>query len=112
MRLDGKQGDSIEVYTLKELDDKTENDIKEFLANLEYWKYLPELNVLRHLKRDDYDVDFDQITDDASLCSWIMHINDKQWMEELAVLEFLDFASIYREGYQQNYTPENIKKYL
>jgi hypothetical protein len=112
MRLGGKQGNSIEVYTLKESFDKIENDIKEFLPNLEYWKYLPELNVLRHHKRKDYDVDFDQITDDASLCSWIMQIHDKKWMEEAAILEFLDFASIYREGDQQNYTPENIKKYL
>jgi hypothetical protein len=111
MRLGGKKRDGLEFYNLKELFDKSENDIKEFLANLEYWKYLPDLNVMRH-QRMNYDVDFEQITDDASLCDWIMHIHDKQWMEESAIIEFLDFASIYRESDSGNYNAENINKYL
>jgi hypothetical protein len=66
---------------------------------------------MRH-KKHNYDVDFDQIIDDASLCNWIMHIYNKPWMEEPAVLEFLDFASIYRDSYERNYQSENVKKYL
>lgn len=111
MRIGGKKEIEPRLYTLNELKEKVETDIKEFLANLEYWDYKPELNVMRH-RRMNYDVDFDEITDDASLCDWIMGIYNKQWMEEDAVLEFLDFASIYRNNSQKNYDPENVKKYL
>ncbi|YAF97899.1 MAG: hypothetical protein AB3A66_09695 [Nodularia sp. CChRGM 3473] len=108
-----EKGESPEFYTLQESFDKSDNDIKEFLANLEYWKYLPELNVIRHHKRRDYEVDFDTITNDAELCDWIMHINTKEkWIEDAAILEFMDFASIYREDDAKNYDPGNINKYF
>ncbi|AFZ56840.1 hypothetical protein H6G54_21050 [Anabaena cylindrica FACHB-243] len=35
-----------------------------------------------------------------------------EWIEEQAILEFLDFASIYRNSYERNYQSENVKKYL
>jgi hypothetical protein len=111
MRIGGKKEIESRLYSFDELKQKVETDIKEFLANLEYWDYKPELNVMRH-RRMNYDVDFNEITDDASLCDWIMHIYNRQWMEEDAVLEFLDFASIYRNNSQKNYDPENVKKYL
>ncbi len=111
MRIGGKKEKDSRIYSMNELREKVEADIKEFLTNLEYWKYVPGLNVMRH-RRTNYDVDFDQITDDASLGHWIMHIYNKQWMEEDAVLEFLDFASIYRNNSKKNYDSENVKKYL
>ncbi|MBS9395912.1 MAG: hypothetical protein HEQ29_23330 [Dolichospermum sp. LBC05a] len=116
MRIGGKRSENSEkkpprISTMEEVNAQVDNDIKEFLANLEYWNYLPKLNVMRH-KKHNYDVDFDQIIDDSSLCNWIMHIYNKPWMEEPAVLEFLDFASIYRDSYERNYQSENVKKYL
>lgn len=111
MRIGGKKEEGSRIYSLDELREKVETDIKEFFANLEYWEYIPESNVMCH-RRMNYEVDFDEITDDASLCDWIMHIYNKQWMEEDAVLEFLDFASIYRNNSEKNYDPENVKKYL
>lgn len=116
MRIGGKRLENSEkkpprTYTAQEFIAQVNNDIKEFLDNLEYWNYLPKLNVMRH-KKHNYDVDFDQIIDDASLCNWIMHIHSKSWIEEEAILEFLDFASIYRDNGKLNYQSENVKKYL
>ncbi|MBJ7295729.1 MAG: hypothetical protein JHC73_05260 [Dolichospermum sp.] len=116
MRIGGKKSENSEkkpprIYTAQEFNAQVDNDIKEFLANLEYWNYLPNLNVMRH-KKHNYDVDFDQIIDDASLCNWIMHIRGKLWIEEQAILEFLDFASIYRNSSERNYQSENVKQYL